>query len=357
MDTVRLRSKRVDIEAVAEDIVTIETCEEMTPRVFPDLQRDRSRNPFLDARLPAAAARLYWLRNVLLDRRHMVLLHQGRIIAQTNYLQDPAALAGLRVRVADVVRIEPTFPTVLCFDHWHVNFYHWLVHTMPAVHLTMQRHPGGGVRLVLPSLLAWQKESLDLAGAGQLPTCTTADDGQYFFTELAYLDITAGSLDYALSPLSQAACARLSAAVPDRGGDPLRIYIDRTWTVHRRLVNEPALIDALRTRGFVIVQPETLSFADQIDLFRRAAMVVGTLGAGLANIAFCRPGTVIYEIVPAHHRNPCFLTMAARGGLIYWADEFNTGVDVSSYVTPWALPLDIAAVLRRIDDLEAFVTR
>jgi len=345
----------VDIAAVADDITIIETCEEMTPRVFADLHRDRARNPFIDARLPAATARLYRLSNVLLDRRHMVILHRGRIIAQTNYLQDPAALAGLRVRLADVVRVEPRLPTVLCFDHWHVNFYHWAAHTVPAVHAMMQRHPDGGVRLVLPALLAWQKECLDLAGAGRLPVCTTQDGGQYFFSRLEYLDITAGSLDYALSPLSRAAYARIAGAVPEPAGDRVRIYIDRTWTIHRRLVNEPALIDALRARGFVIVQPETLSFAAQVDLFRRASMVVGALGAGLANIAFCRPGTVVYEIVPNHHRNPCFLTMAAQGGLIYWADEFDSGVAVSSYVTPWARPLDIEAVLRRIDDLEAFM--
>lgn len=46
------------------------------------------------------------------------------------------------------------------------------------------------------------------------------------------------------------------------------------------------------------VELETMSFSDQVQLFAKARIVVGIHGAGLANIVFCRPGTVLVEVDP-----------------------------------------------------------
>ena len=81
-------------------------------------------------------------------------------------------------------------------------------------------------------------------------------------------------------------------------------------------------------------------------------MVIGPHGAGLANIAFCQPGTIIYELIPGHYRNPCFLALALQGDLAYWADRFETGCAIGDYTSPWVADIDIDQVMRRIDELE-----
>jgi capsular polysaccharide biosynthesis protein len=149
----------------------------------------------------------------------------------------------------------------------------------------------------------------------------------------------------------------MSAGLPEGPASSRRIYIDRSNATNRRVPNEAALIDRLRERGFTTVRPEELDLEAQIALFKEAGMVVGQLGAGLANIAFCRPGTVVYEMVPEHHKNPCFLAMALQGDLTYWADVFPTGVAGSDHTSKWSMELDIGHVDRRIEELEGFIPR
>lgn len=102
---------------------------------------------------------------------------------------------------------------------------------------------------------------------------------------------------------------------------------------------------ALTTLGFARVRPERLPVAQQIDLFAQADMVVGFLGAGLANVAWCQPGTLVYELVPSHHLNPCFLAMCIQGSLPYWADKVETGVAHEDHYTPANLPLPVDQIV------------
>ena len=66
-----------------------------------------------------------------------------------------------------------------------------------------------------------------------------------------------------------------------------------------------------------------------LELMRRALMVFGVHGGGLANIALCRPGTAVVEISPirlfthVEHRTSkyCFYGLAQAAGLDYWTVE------------------------------------
>ncbi len=78
-----------------------------------------------------------------------------------------------------------------------------------------------------------------------------------------------------------------------------RIYISRNDARLRRVLNEKSLLPSLEAFG---VQPVMLAkqpIARQIALFRRAGMIVAPHGAGLAHIAWCRPGTKIVEFFPS----------------------------------------------------------
>lgn len=354
----RLPRNTVSITDVAEEVATVETCLPIGARFAGDpggIPRDRPINPFLGWQTTPATLRMYRLRNVVLDRSLMILLQDGRVIAETNYLQLEVAIAAARVHPDRLVRLDRGYTAAICFDHWDTNYYHWMAHTVPTVHAVLQRHPTGGIRLVLPRLHPWQRKSLELLGASDLPSVVTAPGAQYLIPCAEYYDFVAGRADFAASPVSQAAYARMSAGVKTAGPRCRRIYIDRSSQTNRHIPNEPALLARLRQRGFQAVRPEQLGLEEQIALFKGARIVIGQLGAGLANIAFCQPGTVVYELVPDHHRNPCFLAMALQGSLEYWADVFPTGVIGGDHTSAWTADINIDHVMARIDELDALI--
>ncbi|MBS0560320.1 MAG: glycosyltransferase family 61 protein [Proteobacteria bacterium] len=352
-------AETIPIAEAAEDCVTLETCE-LTDAFFAGgadgIARDRGANPFLGWRASPTTLRAWRLRDVVLDRDHMVLLKDGRVLAETVYLQSPDSIAALRVDPDRLERPGIAGVAATCFDHWDANYYHWLAHSVPTVHAIRSRH-GDAATLIVPRLWPWQAATLDRLGAGGMRRLPTELGRKYALAEAEYYEFAAGRADFSVSALSRAAYERMAEGIAPEPPMGRRLYIDRGNAANRRIPNEAALVAALRARGFEIVRPEERDIDGQIALFRAAGMVVGQLGAGLANIAFCRPGTVVYEIVPEHHANPCFLAMAMQSGLRYWADLFPTGAAQPDHTSAWHADIDVAAVLRRIGELEAFVPR
>ncbi len=96
-----------------------------------------------------------------------------------------------------------------------------------------------------------------------------------------------------------------------------RLYFTRGNAVRRRVANEAALWALLESLGFTKVELEKLSWAEQIAACRRARVVVASHGAGLANLAFCAPGTQVVELVNRAYFNPGYWRLAALRGLDY----------------------------------------
>jgi hypothetical protein len=78
----------------------------------------------------------------------------------------------------------------------------------------------------------------------------------------------------------------------------IRIFISREFATERRLPMPPEFVRHLLEMGFSIYSLETMSFVDQLRLFRSAEVVAGPHGAGLAWITFCEPGTLVVELCP-----------------------------------------------------------
>lgn len=142
---------------------------------------------------------------------------------------------------------------------------------------------------------------------------------------------------------------RLSGSVaPGARHLPRRIYIDRRGSGLRPLTNEAQLVAALQRLGFVAVRPEALALADQIRLFRQAEIIVAPHGAGLTNLGFARPGTVVIELLMDAYVNWCFRHLAALMRLQYdcllgrtrqpWPE-----LDGQLHAVPWEVPVDHVA--------------
>jgi hypothetical protein len=112
-----------------------------------------------------------------------------------------------------------------------------------------------------------------------------------------------------------------------------RLYITRNDGHGRRIVNEDEIMPLLDAHGFERINPDRLSFQEQVDLFSHASHVCGVHGAGLSNIIFAPPGLRFLEIfhplfvpnnfaqlVPALQMD--YTAMVARDGLTE-APEMN----------------------------------
>jgi capsular polysaccharide biosynthesis protein len=106
--------------------------------------------------------------------------------------------------------------------------------------------------------------------------------------------------------------AFLPASASGRAGR--RIYITRAGASRRRVVNEAALIELARSRGYEPVALETLSLAEAAAAMGEAEAVLAPHGAGLANIVFCPPGCRIVEFFSLHI-SPEYWLLSARMGL------------------------------------------
>ncbi len=97
-----------------------------------------------------------------------------------------------------------------------------------------------------------------------------------------------------------------------------RIYISRAGTDHGRLVNEGSALNELKRRGFVPVLLEELSMGEKATLFSRAEVIVGASGAGLTNLVFCAPGTIVVDICTRGYALLDAWDIANRVGVDYW---------------------------------------
>jgi capsular polysaccharide biosynthesis protein len=130
-----------------------------------------------------------------------------------------------------------------------------------------------------------------------------------------------------------------------------KIYLDRRGHWKRRLRNETELATRLEAEGFESVMPETLSLDEQISLFAGAECIVASHGAGLTNLGFCRPGTMLIELVMDHYANWSFRRFTACFDLGYdcvLGEATNFGPDIKPGIHPTDWHIDCAKVVDAI---------
>lgn len=99
---------------------------------------------------------------------------------------------------------------------------------------------------------------------------------------------------------------------------PRRIFISRKGS-RRCLDNEDDIYTSLADIGFVRLNLDQLPLVEQIGIFQNANIIVGSHGAGLTNLAFCKPGTRVVEIFDSTHIHCMYWVLAERLDLKYRA--------------------------------------
>jgi capsular polysaccharide biosynthesis protein len=191
------------------------------------------------------------------------------------------------------------------------NYYHFLLDVLPRWAILEESMPGFVPdHVYVPSADGFEKELLGLAGLDAVSIVATAKHRAVSADRLLVPSLPNPK---EMTPPWAVSWLR-DRLPPERTDDkPRLIYVTRGSRRNtRRLVGEETLLPLLEQRGFVRIDPGTMSVRDQIDHFAAADVVVGLHGAALTNLLFIRPGTRVLEIfAPGWVRHSFWMLCAA----------------------------------------------
>jgi hypothetical protein len=191
-----------------------------------------------------------------------------------------------------------------------LSYYHFLVDIVPR--LALFETPGVPTpeRWYVPLQHGWQREVLELIGFLPREGVIDADAAPHVQAERllapGFPDVDMRTPPWAVAFMRERLRPPELACVPGR-----RIYVTRGRQRHNRIVrNEPEVVEMLADRGFTVVDPGTLTVAEEIRTFGEAEWIVGPHGAALANLLYASPGASVIELFAPDYVTVCYWKLA-----------------------------------------------
>ncbi len=181
----------------------------------------------------------------------------------------------------------------------HETYGHWLVDFLPRLWVLHQAgHDLATLRYLVPAdLRDFARRLLRLVGIRD-DQLVHYQHWQALLRVEQLLLPTGLRLGDRLAPcFPQATRFWLARTACGSGADPVDagagIYLARRHGSERRLVNRTRIEAIAGEQGLTVLHPDELALAEQIAVFRSAAMIVGEYGSALHNAVFSGPGAVV----------------------------------------------------------------
>jgi hypothetical protein len=209
------------------------------------------------------------------------------------------------------------------------NYWHWMMETLPRFRLLQEAGFSPervGRYLVALTGAAFEMETLAALGIPR-EKLLPIDRRSHFQVETALVPSQRPASwnvpAWAVSFLRSIPLADAKSPVPAE-----RLYIKRGKGGHRRLLCEAELLPLLESRGFVAVDCADFTVAEQKALFAQARVILAPHGAGLTNLVFCQPRTIVLDLMSAAWPGFYFWGLSAALDLDYscLVDETTTTV-------------------------------
>lgn len=201
----------------------------------------------------------------------------------------------------------------------HRNYFHWWIDVLPRLWVAETVLGAAARPLVVPPLrYEFQRESLEALGVADRVAELGAHPTRYRSLHIAQ-GLAFGAAQH-VSPLVADYATWLRRRIPSTapGGGCKRLILTRERARQRRIVNGEGVRRALEPIGFEDVQLEELPPAEQRARFAGAEVVVAVHGAGLTNLLFARPGTLVVELFPhGTVHDSCYRRLAHHLGMPY----------------------------------------
>jgi len=197
--------------------------------------------------------------------------------------------------------------------YWEDNYFHFLNDILPRLRMAREHGIPLDVPVVVGERLARQRFFLEAFPDGLVDGRRVIVQGD------AYL-----AADEIIVACPEPCSEENFSYVADLLGGPAcprgerRIFVDRASHRGRWIRNMRDLLPALRRNDVDVVDPESMTLRQQVDLFAGAEVVTGIHGAGLGNMLFRRGARcAVLEIFQPLEAPPWFAHMAAELGYGY----------------------------------------
>jgi len=233
------------------------------------------------------------------------------------------------------------------------NYYHWMFDVVPKVRLLAD----AGITLEEIDLfatnmsgLSFQDETLALLKVPQERLRRVNGNTHLKADRLVVPSPTINSSfdtpQWTCKFLRELLLSNVEPALKERGGNPELLYITRSRSAFRHVINEGELTDFLTGLGFSTIAPEDLTVVEQAARFASARAIVSVHGAGLVNLVCSNPGTKIIELF-----SPNFVQTN------YWGISSVMGLDYYYLFAEGEHPKPAADPLNRFDDLKVDIAK
>jgi len=228
----------------------------------------------------------------------------------------------------------------LCKEH-DGNYFHWMVEILPRLFMIERLVEDKSIPLLVSDALNPNLyDLLRLVAHPDRPILRLDPSRLCRVRHLTYpsdvsriLDIYEGESGYDTAYLAVELIKRTvqqvkRALIASVGSRRRRLYL-RRGSKYRLLLNDRELEERLAAIGFELLDLNGLSIVAQVELFSQAEIVVGPMGAAVANIVWCPEGTPVVVLDSDHPALPfCILTQlaevcGARALLITGPRSFN----------------------------------
>lgn len=196
-------------------------------------------------------------------------------------------------------------------DACSANYAHWITEVLPRINLFCNTERFNNVPIIVNSGLHVNLlESLQLV-VGSSRKIIFINNNEMILVKNLYVVSVVGYVpfqrknnkleNHSHGVFSSVALSLLRNTIKNSMLDkPLRgnnkIFVRRNSNI-RNIINEKEIEGLLVDHGFVVIEPEKMTFAEQFAVFSTAEIVVGATGAAFGNIVFCKPGVKIVIMI------------------------------------------------------------
>lgn len=290
-----------------------------------------------------------------------IVLPDGSVVRESMLHTDAAALSFT------YAQFKGQFPghhvmwataegTVLSLNTYSTNnYFHFLIDAVGQLHWRDRLSAVADMRMVISGYHPEAAKALPYISA-VLTRVGVSDAMQVSFdgTLMLCRHVVFPARDTGANP-AKVRELRRRVGLSDKGRGSRRLYITRPGAGRRRLVNDAAIAARLAKRGFECIDPGTLPFAQQIDLFAEAQVIVGPHGAALTNAIFMPRGGALVElthsgrVVWTFHEVACAAQLAYACVVGTRANEGEAPLFADFRVEEDAVDAAVDAVLKAVD--------